>query len=939
MRKSVPLSKNIITMNDFLHKLQLTEPFRPDGKRTVTDTLRVLLTFGGEEAFVRVIDKKKNTIFPDYRDFHGDDSFLLKRMEMIRRKKAWQITWGEPDEGLSLRENPDLAPLLMQCSHLVDANGKQIKRHTEEACLSIRLQHKGKRFLPQLEAMAGKKLLGKVRMVAENCILANGRVLCMVPPVGEDYWQLPLFLEPFAEELLSEYLALFYTYIYNVSVSYDDEPVMLLEKPVHSEPELLFERMGCDRALFVRLAQYVNGYTPEFLQQYRPMFVAMRGAGERIVVRPLEWTSTKSLETRLLNELDKHISGRQNWREFYHEGDLFIIPQAAVEQFLLESVPLLMADVRMEGCEKLLYYRVVMLKPRITLNMKWGFEFLEGEVIAQIGDEEFTLQELIERHRKYHFIELADGKRALMDHKYMEKLERIFTGDPDDPRRMRFSFFDLPEVRELTEGFNDDFKLQLRQFYEGFNELSGQTLELPAMHATLRRYQVEGVKWLEYLYKRGIGGCLADDMGLGKTIQTIAMLTLIYPDTREPSLIVMPPSLLFNWKRELERFAPQLRVYVHYGKNRSAKQIQESHITLSTYAIVRNDMASIGKINYHYIILDESQIVKNLNALMTQAIHLLHGRHRLALSGTPVENGLRELYALFRFLNPQMFGSAKDFNLRYLQPVQQDNGDDALRMLRKKIYPFILRRLKRDVLPELPDRIEQTIFVEMDERQAALYDERRRHHQHEVRMSMLGNGGEATSILVFKAMNELRQLASVPADEESGTVASTKLDLLAGKLEEATANGHKSVVFFNFLAGIEEIGRRLTEMNIGYEHMTGSTHDRERVIKKFQEDDTCRVLLMTLKTGGVGLNLTVADTVFLFEPWWNRSAEEQAIDRLHRYGQTEKVLSYRLITAGSIEERILHLQEKKAKLLGELISEDTLISKYLSNEDIEYILS
>jgi SNF2 family DNA or RNA helicase len=363
----------------------------------------------------------------------------------------------------------------------------------------------------------------------------------------------------------------------------------------------------------------------------------------------------------------------------------------------------------------------------------------------------------------------------------------------------------------------------------------------------------------------------------------------------------------------------------------------KQQLVLTTYALVRNDIDELRKKKFHYIILDESQNIKNLTSQVTQAVMLLTGKHRLALSGTPIENNLSELYSLFRFLNPAMLGSADEFNREYAYPIQRDGNKDVTESLRRKIFPFMLRRLKKDVLKELPDRMEQTLFVEMDDDHSRFYEERRQYYQQLVGKSIDEQGIERSQMVMFQALSELRRISSVPESLTDGTVSSPKIPLLCESIEEAVSGGHKVVVFFNFIAGIELVGERLTEMGIDYATMTGSTHDRRAVIERFQQDAGCRALLMTLKTGGVGLNLTVADTVYIFEPWWNKAAEEQAINRLHRIGQKAKVMSYALITRNTIEEKIRQLQEQKKDLADSLITGDQSMTKHLTEDDIKYI--
>ncbi len=427
-------------------------------------------------------------------------------------------------------------------------------------------------------------------------------------------------------------------------------------------------------------------------------------------------------------------------------------------------------------------------------------------------------------------------------------------------------------------------------------------------------------------------------MGLGKTLQAITLLATIYPKEKKPTLIVMPRGLLFNWKQEVAKFAPQLSTFTFYGHQRDWKEAQKYHLILTTYGVMRSGIEQLKEVDFHYIILDESQNIKNIQAQTTKAAMLLQAKHRLALSGTPIENNLSELYSLFRFLNPAMFGSLRQFNENYLQPIQKDNDQDAVRELRKKIYPFILRRLKKDVLKDLPQKVEQIMYVEMSAKQKKLYEERRQFYQMAIQQQIATQGLQQSRFFIFQALNELRQIASIPENLSEGKITSPKRELLEEQLADTIANGHKALIFVNYLNAIELISEQLDELGIDFVSMSGSTRNREVLVDRFQNEPNCKVFLMTLKTGGTGLNLTAADTVFIFDPWWNAAAENQAIDRAHRIGQRNTVMAYKFITQDTIEEKIILLQQKKKELFDSIISTDSAALKSLSEEDINYIL-
>ncbi len=316
---------------------------------------------------------------------------------------------------------------------------------------------------------------------------------------------------------------------------------------------------------------------------------------------------------------------------------------------------------------------------------------------------------------------------------------------------------------------------------------------------------------------------------------------------------------------------------------------------------------------------------------------LLDAKHRIALSGTPIENNLSELYSLFRFLNPSMFGTMEEFNNYYAIPIQKENDQEAIEELKKKVYPFILRRIKKEVLKDLPDKIEKTMYIEMNPEQKKLYEERRNYYYKMVHSQIKENGIGKTQFFILQALNELRQITSCPEAKSTG-VTSSKREVLINNIVEAVENGHKVLVFTNYINSIKNICEDLERYDIKYLSMSGSTKDRQLLVDKFQKDNKYKVFVMTLKTGGVGLNLTAADTIFIYDPWWNKTVENQAIDRAYRLGQDRTVFSYKLILKDTIEEKILQLQESKIKLLDNLISEDSATLKSLTEKDIEFIL-
>ncbi len=794
-----------------------------------------------------------------------------------------------------------------------------------------------------------------------------GNTIHPVASLGENYQLLGFFSETFPASLLEQYLSVFYSYVDNVGLDLEGYELVRSEQTVETVPTIIIEKVDADMALYLRLTHTLPGTDADFANRFDLTHLATVTMEKQVLLRRIVSGDEAQDEADLRKTIVGYAPTKAMAKEVWGQDGEFIIPQEVAGPFLLGALPTLVQRYQLLGAEKLKEYKVKPVFPKMNLKLASGIDFLEGSASIDLDGEEMSLKKFLQQYGKQKYITLGDGQRGLVDEHYVRRLERIFRkverGD-----KVKVSFFDLPEIESLLGEKLDGkpFK-HYREFYEGFNQLSSKRLTTSGLvKAKLRNYQKEGVKWIKYLYDNHFGGCLADDMGLGKTLQTITMLASVYKappsapegatidsprlDSRKTivappgaeggasSLIIMPRSLLFNWQDELKKFAPQLTYYTYYGTQRDLDEALKHQLILTTYALVRNDIEQFREQQFHYIILDESQNIKNLSSQTTQAVLLLNGEHRLALSGTPIENNLTELYSLYRFLNPAMLGTPEEFNRTYATPIQHQADKETTESLRRKIFPFMLRRLKKDVLTELPDRMEQTLYVEMEADHLRFYEERRRYYEQAIRQSIKAQGIEKSQMMMFQALSELRRIASVPESLSDGSIASPKIPLLCEQVEEAVTGGHKVVIFFNFIAGIELVGDRLTELGIDYATMTGSTRDRRAVIERFQNDAGCRALLMTLKTGGVGLNLTVADTVYIFEPWWNKAAEEQAINRLHRIGQKAKVMSYALITRDTIEEKIRLLQQQKQDLADSLITGDSAITKRLTEEDIKYIL-
>jgi SNF2 family DNA or RNA helicase len=450
--------------------------------------------------------------------------------------------------------------------------------------------------------------------------------------------------------------------------------------------------------------------------------------------------------------------------------------------------------------------------------------------------------------------------------------------------------------------------------------------DLPSgLTAELRPYQRQGVAWLQFLRKTGVGGILADDMGLGKTLQAISVLGA-------KALVVCPTSVLSNWAAELHRFRPSLRVSTYHGPGRA---LDDADVTLTTYAILRMDEAALSELSWSTVVLDEAQAIKNPDSQAARAAFGLKAPLRLALTGTPVENRLEELWSLMHFANPGLLLGRKDFERRWGSGVQEGRPE-AISALRKRIRPFVLRRLKKDVAPELPPRTESVLRVSLDDKERAVYDSVLAATRAQV-VSAVSEGGSVLKAL--EALLRLRQAAChcalVPGQEAQ---SSSKVEALLEALKTAAEDGHKALVFSQWTSLLDLVEPHLRQANVAFERLDGSTVDRAGVVERFQAQGGAPVMLISLKAGGTGLNLTAADHVFLMDPWWNPAVEAQAADRAHRLGQERPVNVYRLVALDTVEERIVALQDKKRALFDAAL-EGAATAAALTREDLLELLS
>jgi superfamily II DNA or RNA helicase len=462
-----------------------------------------------------------------------------------------------------------------------------------------------------------------------------------------------------------------------------------------------------------------------------------------------------------------------------------------------------------------------------------------------------------------------------------------------------------------------------------------------ALKATLRPYQEQGLSWLKFVHDIGTGGILADDMGLGKTIETIALLLLVKQESKSlRALIVAPTSVVGNWVREIERFAPTLTTALWHGAGRKEQQkdLSSANVIITSYALLRRDIDLLTKLKLDYVILDEAQAIKNPQSATAHAAKELTPSRRLALTGTPIENRLTEIWSIFDFVSPGILPPLAKFEERFSRPIDQGDSKAAVR-LKAIIHPFILRRTKNEVAKDLPAKIESDKVIDLGPDQRAIYTQVLR----EVRAQVMGEldrvGMAKSQLHILAGLTKLRQAACDPRllglPRQFSHEDSAKVMAFRELIEEAEAGGHRVLVFSQFVSMLKLLKNALDEDKVRYEYLDGSTQDRAERIDRFQDDPTISVFLISLKAGGSGLNLTGADTVIHFDPWWNPAVEDQASDRAHRIGQKKVVTVYRLVAAGTIEEKILELKEKKRELVSAVLTEDSGGAKKLSRSDLD----
>jgi superfamily II DNA or RNA helicase len=714
----------------------------------------------------------------------------------------------------------------------------------------------------------------------------------------------------------------------------------------------LIETTPVNRVMLSEISGSFLVLTPQWLYEsfliegdWKETYETLKGGESYVVKRNYEAeTGFKSLLVNL------HLNFTKQFNGYYYLS----FADAQKKQWFLKVYHLLLEnDIQVVGMDMLNHFRYSphKIETKLTIN-EFGEQTLKLGLSISFGNEKVPLAELQKMLLAgQRAILLKDGSLGVLGDEWLQQYQTII-------KHGKISGSEITVARWMALNELDDasgttvlqpvLKKDWWERWQRWQQPGSSVYAVPAqIRATLRPYQLKGYEWMRLLSEAGAGACLADDMGLGKTLQTICFIT--YQATQFPSqkhLIVCPSSLMYNWLGELQKFAPHLQAIIYHGSQRNFELLAsgDHQIILTTYGTLRADIDKISGIPFGVAVIDESHNIKNPSALITRAVNQLQASCRVALSGTPVMNNTFDLYAQLSFLLPGMFGSREFFKSEYADAIDRDRDPDKIQLLQKLTAPFILRRTKEQVATDLPDKTETILWCEMGADQMAAYESIKEKVRSSIFLEIKSKGLSSGKLSVINGLLKLRQVCNSCAlvkDEDLFTYDSIKTDILVAELQNLVVD-HKALVFSQFTSMLDLLEESLGKNKIAYARLDGNTpvSKRQALVDNFQRDEAIeRVFLVSLKAGNAGLNLTAADYVFLFDPWWNTAVQQQAIDRTHRIGQTKNVFAYKMICKNTIEEKIIQLQQRKKQLAEELIGGEEGFVKALSENDIEFLFS
>jgi non-specific serine/threonine protein kinase len=627
--------------------------------------------------------------------------------------------------------------------------------------------------------------------------------------------------------------------------------------------------------------------------------------------------------------------------EFVIEGDLI--------DFVANEIPnIIKLGVLVLGEENLFNFKIVKTKPKMNMNISKKSDWFEIKGDVKFGKESVDVKDVLEAiFKNKRFVRLSDGREAVIPKEWIKNLKNysgFFDLSEEDYRLSKYHTSILDNLMELSSKTSMDENVnKIISNFKNFDKIKPYILP-KGIKAELRNYQKSGFDWLCFLRDFGVNGVLADDMGLGKTLQTLSLLQKIKDEkVDKPFLVIVPTSLVFNWQSEIEKFTPDLNVYVHHGQKRVSSDPKKfraawskKDLIITTYGVLRNDLKLFTDCEFEYIVLDEAQVIKNPISISAKSVFSLNGKNKLVISGTPIQNNLTDLWSLFHFLNPGYLGGYEFFKENFVIPIERDHDKNASDSLKKLINPFLFRRTKKIISDELPDKTEIILRSSFSKEEKDIYENWKEYYKNEIKQIIEEKNVGKSKMKILEGLMKLRQICLHPKmiDPEY-TGSSSKFDLLMMEIEKVISEGHKVLVFSSFVKMLTLVKEEFDKKRINYSYLDGKTKDREKIVSKFQNSEEAGVFLISIKAGGLGLNLTSADYVFIIDPWWNPAVEMQAMDRAHRIGQENKVFVYKMIAEESIEEKILDLQKDKKKLVEDLIVEDEGLLKNINIEDIK----
>lgn len=583
-------------------------------------------------------------------------------------------------------------------------------------------------------------------------------------------------------------------------------------------------------------------------------------------------------------------------------------------------------------------------KSEMTVEIKENIDWFDIHAIIKFGEFEIPFH-IIRNYilKKKHEIELPNGEIAVIPEEWFTQYAELMAfADEGEEESLQLQKHHISLVKDLNE--SNLAHLQLSRKLERLRDFDTiDNYEMPeGFKGELRPYQRAGFNWMRFLNEYRLGGCLADDMGLGKTVQTLALLQSVHQgNDNGTSLLVMPTSLIYNWEKEAEKFTPELKMLNYTGvkRNKDITQFAKYDLVITSYGLIRQDIDLLAEFNFNYIILDESQVIKNPESNISKCVRDLNSSFKLILTGTPIENTTMDLWSQMTFLNPGLLGGKTFFKNQFQLPIEKKNDEEKTKKLYTIIKPFLLRRHKSQVATDLPEKIENIRYCTMSEAQEEAYEKVKSAYRDKIMHEIEAGGIGKSQFMILQGLTKLRQIANHPflADEDYAG-DSGKLEDISHMLQNAINKNHKILVFSQFVKHLKIVSKYLDDNKISYSYLDGSTKDRQKEVENFQNDKQIKVFLISLKAGGLGLNLTEAEYVFLLDPWWNPAIEAQAIDRAHRIGQKNKVFTYRFITKNTVEEKILQLQQNKQKLADDLITTEESFVKTLTKDDISGLL-